>query len=269
LLNKNGIRIGNYRLENDEGGGDNNVLGLFTDSKGNIWAGTAGCGLFRYNQLKDRFDQILFNHQSNILDASSFVTSLLEDADGNYWIGTLNGLVLLNTTKGGDFECIDIPYSNEKGSISSNKIYVIFEDSHQRLWFGTSDNGLNLLNRQDNTFTIFQKKHGLPSNSIMGILEDDEGYLWITTHKGVSKFNPDSVSFTNYTREDGLNSNEFYLHSCLRTKKGQFYLGGENGFNVFYPKNIKKNSFIPPVYLTNLKISNVTSRRFGNAVDSL
>ncbi len=257
LLNKNGICIRNYKLENDQGGGDNNVLTLFSDSKGHIWAGTAGCGLFRYNVEINRFEQILCSNRAAILNSSLFVTSVLEDSDGNFWIGTLNRLINLKITKTGDFVCLDMPYSNKKGSISSNKINFIFEDSQGRLWFGTMDNGLNLFNRHDSTFTVFQKKHGLPSNTIQGILEDDGGYLWVTTNKGVSRFNPDSVNFINFTREDGLNSNEFYPRACLRTREGQLYLGGENGFNVFYPEDIKKNALVPPVYFTNFKIDNV------------
>ncbi len=259
-LSKNGVKIETYNIESEHGGGNNNMLCLYEDSKGNIWAGTAGSGLFKYNAVTNKFDQVNCSSQSGILTESAYVSSMLEDSEGSFWVGTLYGMVILKRGPDQKFSCINFSRVDNSPTLSSNAIEVIFEDREKRLWFGTTDNGLNLFNRKDSTFTIFQKKDGLPSNSIRGILEDDGGFLWIMTNKGVTRFNYDSASFINYDREDGLNSNEFYVRSCLRTKKGEFYLGGENGFNVFYPENIKNNHFIPPVYLTNLKITNITAQ---------
>jgi ligand-binding sensor domain-containing protein/signal transduction histidine kinase/DNA-binding response OmpR family regulator len=258
-LNKNGVKIENYNIESEQGGGNNNILSLYEDSKGNIWAGTAGSGLFKYITATNTFDQVSCSSQSGILTKAAYVTAMLEDSEGSFWIGTLYGMVILKRSPARKFSCINFSRADNSPTLSSNAIEVIFEDRKKRLWFGTTDNGLNLFNKQDSTFIVFQKKDGLPGNSILGILEDDAGFLWIMTNKGVSRFNYDSLDFTNYTREDGLNSNEFYVGSCLRTKKGEFFIGGENGFNVFYPKNIKNNNFIPPVYLSNLKINNITA----------
>ena len=259
-FSKNEVKIENYNIKSEHGGGNNNILCLYEDSKGNIWAGTAGSGLFKYNTATNKFDQVNCSDQSDILTESAYVSSMLEDYKGSFWVGTLYGMVILKSSPDQKYSCINFSRAGNSPTLSSNAIAIIFEDREERLWFGTTDNGLNLFNRKDSTFTVFQKKDGLPSNSIRGILEDDAGFLWIMTNKGVARFNFDSASFTNYDREDGLNSNEFYVRSCLRTKKGEFYLGGENGFNVFYPKSIKNNHFIPPVYLTNLKIHNITAK---------
>jgi signal transduction histidine kinase/ligand-binding sensor domain-containing protein/DNA-binding response OmpR family regulator len=258
-LNKDGKTFRNYKLENEEGGGNNNIIYLSADSKGNIWAGTSGSGLFRYNKKEDRFIQLVSDNHTNILTPASYVTSFLEDMEGTYWIGTLNGLVRINVTNG-KYLCKDIPHSTLRNTISSKMIEVIFEDSRGRLWLGTSDNGLNLFNKQDETAITFRKTDGLPGNSIRGILEDNDGGLWVATNRGLCHFNYDSLSFTSYTKEDGLNSNELFSRSCLRTRDGKFYFGGENGFNAFYPKDITKNNFIPPVYLSNLKINNATAK---------
>ncbi len=252
----NGIKIKNYKVECEDGGGNNNVFEMYEDSDGNIWVGTAGSGLYQYSAINDTFNQIICENQSGILTRDTYVTAMLEDSKRCFWVGTLYGMVILKRNPDQKYTCINLSQIDYP-SLSSNMINVIFEDSKKQLWFGTGDNGLNLFNRQDSTFTVFQNKDGLPSNSIRGILEDDNRFLWIMTNKGLSKFNYDSLSFRNYTSEDGLNSNEFYRRSCLRAKNGEFYLGGENGFNVFYPQNIKKNTFIPPVCLTNLKINNI------------
>ncbi|MFC2138868.1 two-component regulator propeller domain-containing protein, partial [Bacteroidota bacterium] len=255
-FNKDGVRIKNYKIENELGAGNNNIFCIYEDLKGNIWAGTAGSGLFQYLPLKDEFDIVTCKNPTVILDEGAYVTTMFEDSEGTFWIGTLYGLVILKNSTDQQFICNNFSRNNYS-SLSSNNIAFLFEDKKNRFWVGTGDNGLNLYNNLDSTFIVFQEKDGLASNSIKGILEDNEGYLWVTTNKGITKFNYDSLSFNSYNRDDGLNSNEFYAGSCLRTRNGEFYLGGENGFNVFYPEKISNNDFIPPVYLSNFKINNI------------
>ncbi len=257
-LNKYGEKIKNYKIESESGGGNNCVFSLYEDSEGGIWVCTAGSGLFKYDQESDVFKQVSYSQQSTILNELAYIPVILQDHKGYFWIGTLNGIAVLKKSGNSNLTCYGFSRESNAPSLSSNSIVVIFEDSKNRLWFGTQDNGLNLFNEHDLTFTCIQKKHGLPGNCIRGILEDDEGFLWIMTESGLCRFDYETLSFTNYTREDGLNSNEFYRRSYLKSKNGEFYLGGENGFNVFNPMEIKSNPYIPELYLTNLKINNVS-----------
>ncbi|MBN2519165.1 MAG: response regulator [Bacteroidales bacterium] len=256
LLTLTGERLKNYKVEITQGGGNNNIFNIYEDPDGNIWVGTAGSGLFIYSPESDKFNSYNYQNSSTILNSSAYVTSILKDSEGSLWIGTLYGLVLIKNINNKKSQ-IDFSRNINTPGLSSNMIICIYEDNKNRIWIGTGDNGLNLFNRKDSSFLAIQAKDGLPGNTIRGILEDDKGYLWIITNKGLLKFNYDSLSFTNYTTEDGLNSNELYTRAILKTKKGEFYIGGENGFNTFFPENIKKNNVIPQVFLTNLKINNV------------
>ena len=255
-LNKNGIKIRNYRLINSAGVENNNVFTLYEDSQGNIWAGTAGNGLFLYDRKTDEFYSFICVNNQELISNISYVTALLSDNAHNFWVGTIYGLIVVKKNKNQPVQCYNFLHTNEPSSLSSNVVECLFEDSKGRIWIGTSDKGLNLFNKQDSSFTVIQKKDGLASNNIKGILEDDEGFLWISTSKGICRFNYEKNSFRNYTKEDGLNSNEFNVRSCLRTKNGEFYFGSENGFNIFYPGRIRENNSIPAVYITELRINN-------------
>ena len=88
-------------------------------------------------------------------------------------------------------------------------------------------------------------------------VEDDHGNLWLSTNYGLSKFNPLTGTFRNYDAEDGLQSNEFDLHSsCRKSKTGELIFGGTNGFNIFYPDSIKDNPHIPPIVITDFYLFN-------------
>ena len=86
-------------------------------------------------------------------------------------------------------------------------------------------------------------------------MEDDHGYLWLSTNKGLIKADPEQGFLNRYTTIDGLQGNEFYYSSGLKDSQGYMYFGGPNGFNRFHPDSLINNPHIPPVVITNFKIN--------------
>lgn len=115
---------------------------------------------------------------------------------------------------------------------------------------------MDKFNKIDETFTHYNTKHGLINNVIYGILEDDSGNLWLSSNKGLSKFNPKKGTIRNYTTGDGLQSDQFGGNAYFEDSKGRMYFGGINGFNMFYPDSIKDNPFVPPIVITDFQIFN-------------
>ncbi|RYG10308.1 MAG: response regulator, partial [Chitinophagaceae bacterium] len=91
---------------------------------------------------------------------------------------------------------------------------------------------------------------------IKGITEDSKGNFWISTANGLTKFNPKSFDFKKYNTGDGLQGLEFEANAYLKTKNGEMFFGGVNGFNHFHPDDIATNRFVPPVYITEFQIFN-------------
>ncbi len=89
---------------------------------------------------------------------------------------------------------------------------------------------------------------------INGILEDKNGHLWVSTNKGLSKFDPVNETFKNFDAQDGLQSNVFGLNANCMLKSGQLAFGGINGFNIFDPSDITSNAYIPDIVITDFNI---------------
>jgi len=134
--------------------------------------------------------------------------------------------------------------------LSNDYIFSIDEDSSGVVWIGTWGGGLNRFDRPSGTFKHYTEKDGLSNNSVYGMLEDDDGNLWLSTNYGLSKFNPKTETFKNYSREDGLQNNEFNGGSFFKSKSGEMFFGGIDGLNSFYPEEIKDNPYIPAVVVT-------------------
>lgn len=131
---------------------------------------------------------------------------------------------------------------------------VLFTDSRQRLWAGQT--GLYLFNDTTRKFSLYTAKGGLSEEFVKGMEEDEKGNFWIATSNGLTQFNPQNFLYKKYNTADGLQGAEFEANAYYKTKKGQLYFGGVNGFNAFYPKDIERNTFVPPVYVTDFLISN-------------
>jgi PAS domain S-box-containing protein len=96
----------------------------------------------------------------------------------------------------------------------------------------------------------------LPSAIIWQILEDDNGNLWLSTTKGLSRFDPRTVSIKTYGYADGLQGDQFNLGAACKTRSGELIFGGGNGFNRFDPNALMGSLDAPPVVITDFQLFN-------------
>lgn len=239
---------------------DDDVRDLVEDQEGNIWVATYREGLNKFNPETRRFFQYRYDPENeNSLSSNSIVVLHLAK-DERYgsdilWVGSDDhGLNRLNTKTGKITRYQHDP--KDRNSLSYDSIISLYEDASGFLWIGTG-NGLNKFNPKLETFTRYQEKDGLPNNTINGILEDDQGNLWISTNKGLSWYDVKNDTFRNFDVSDGLQNNQFNpLGAYVKSQTGELLFGGINGFNMFYPDQIKINDHIPPVVLTDFQIFN-------------
>jgi len=129
------------------------------------------------------------------------VYCLLQDRYGRIWVGTDNGLVMM------DGENLYV-YTTRQG-LSNNFINRLLEDDGGRVWIGTSGGGVNVYDPGRNGFQHFTESQGLSNNYVSSLLEDDEGRVWIgTSGGGVNVYDPERNGFLAYTTSQGLNNND-------------------------------------------------------------
>lgn len=226
---------------------------IYEDRFNNVWIGTEW-GLNRYDRETQKFEHFIAIPEDSTTLSSSVIRDITEDMRGNLWIATEKGANRYNYQTG-EFKRF-ISNTEDSASLSENTVFCIYPASNGDLWFGTSGGGLNKFDYENETFFCYTEKHGLPNSIIYGILEDDAGNLWISTNGGISKFNPAGETFYNYDKYDGLQSNQFLQGAYYKNEQGYMFFGGVNGFNMFHPDSIEKNSIPPEVVITGFKIMN-------------
>jgi signal transduction histidine kinase/ligand-binding sensor domain-containing protein/DNA-binding response OmpR family regulator len=236
----------------------NNIFTMCEDSDGHFWVGVFYGGLNLFDPETGSFKHYNYHpHKPNSLSSNQII-KIFEDSQKNIWIGTDGaGLDLLRWNGKDDVSFTHYRYECSKGGrLSSNVINAIVEDKDKNLWIGTGQ-GLNKINYQKKTFRVYRKENGLPDNVINGVIQDKGGFLWLSTNQGLSKLDPVTGKVKNYNTTDGLQSQEFIRGSYLKSRTGELFFGGVNGFNSFFPGNIKDKFFKSPLYLTEFRIRNV------------
>lgn len=224
---------------------------LYTDKSGDVWVGTME-GLNFYNRLA--------NHFERIGKTDAMVIDIDEDWEGRLWVSTEGGGLWQYNPTAKKFR----QYRHKDGddySLPDDQVNNVMVDESGRLWIGTQ-NGLCHYDTEHDRFEHIRLE--VPSRNVMGIIEDN-GALWLSTERGIVRYEPGADTGTDnmqrpqtqrFTRHDGLVSEQFQPGAGLKASDGRIYFGSTNGFNTFYPYQIKVNSVMPPVYITSLSIMN-------------
>jgi signal transduction histidine kinase/ligand-binding sensor domain-containing protein len=248
----------------DPGDVKRDVINSITeDRQGFIWLGTLGRGLSKYDPVTGEFIYYLqsWNPETGarIVDTitDNFILDVMEDTSGRLWVGTQDGLNLVDRETGDWLLFMQDP--SNPNSLSHNWITTLYQDPSGVLWIGTQGGGLNRLDLTQvlstdpasYIFTHYQEQDGLVNDVVVDILDDHNGMLWIATANGLSRFDHQTKTFKNFGANDGLPVNEF--STGVKSDSGELFFGGINGFISFNPDQLMDNPYIPPVVLTSLQ----------------
>ncbi|OQX79874.1 MAG: hypothetical protein B6D64_04110 [Bacteroidetes bacterium 4484_276] len=199
-------------------------------------------GLGVFNSTMQKLTAFYFHDPENTSSINKGeVKSILITPENKIWIGTTGGGISEFDFENGLFTRAE--NDNIEGSVSSGKVLSLFSGSDKTLWAGT-DRGLHRFN-DDGPVTTFTTVQGLPNDIIYGILGDKNGCLYLSTNNGLSYFNPQEISFVNFTVKDGLPNNEFNTAAFHQGTSGRFYFGGVSGMISFLPEQL--NVPLPPL----------------------
>lgn len=128
-----------------------------------------------------------------------------------------------------------------------------------QLWIGSRGEGLILLDEKKGITKIFTEEDGLPNNTIYCIVADQSGVLWLSTNRGICRFNPTNFSSSYYVKADGLAGNEFNRYHKFSFPDGRIAMGGLDGFSVFTPSSFsdRQEPMSVPVGITGIDINNI------------
>ena len=227
---------------------NNFVFSLHFLSRDSILVGTIA-GIELLNKKTEQFSRF---REDELNDC--FAYDIFTAADGKIWICTYNkGIFVLDKTKRGLMLHFQ---AGDKSGLPSNSIISHYVDSKKNVWIGTRGSGLCRFDNKTQKFIPCNNKKMRLNNVIYGILEDDNGMLWISSNKGISRLNFSDSTSTHFNFNHGISGNQYNYKSYFRDNNGVMYFGSVTGLTKFHPAMIFTPTEKPTVYFTNLKIFN-------------
>jgi len=251
----------------------NSVFALLQDSRGLLWVGSYFKGLQRWAPEAEGYKKVRIGHEKAPSLPSQIIRSLAEDAGGNIWVGTADGLAMIPAEQAVLAEPKIRIFRNKLGdeqSLINDYILPILVSKNGTVWVGTYGGGISrylpATEGGPARFKNYGEAEGLINGVIKSIIEDHNGMLWISSNHGLSRFDPRSELFENFNVSDGLQSDEFgELAACIQSD-GSIIFGGVNGLTAFYPDAIKLNVSPARPVITGISILN-TPIEVGESYD--
>ncbi len=265
--------------------GSNLVKFVYRDWQGQIWAGTHGGGLNLFDPAKKKFKKFLFR-DDDALSLNEEILSVYEDSKARLWVGTNVGTKLFNKILQG-LDVIDNEFTRKAPfnftathfleddknrlwvsttdglyvlegenfwKVSRDIVNCILQNKRSQIWIGIQQGGLARFDEKKKSLEYYNQSDKISNRNILGILEDDQQNLWLSSDKGLLKYNPEQEQLQVYTASDGLAGNAFNYNSFFKDHKGEFFFGGFNGITHFFPEKIQSNQKAAGIYLTGLKL---------------
>jgi signal transduction histidine kinase/ligand-binding sensor domain-containing protein/DNA-binding response OmpR family regulator len=225
----------------------NDVRSIHESSQGDLYIGMNRAGVARYNNKTDLFTPLPI---SNMYDVRSMASQ-----PGSLWLGTYSfGLVKMDLNSE-QISGMDDLISYE-GNLPFQTVYALYFETPDILWIGTANTGLCRLEIATGDLTIFSEKNGLANNKVHTILPDGLGNLWLSTNKGISRFDLHEELFYNYDWHSGVQGQEFHNGSGLVASSGDLYFGGIDGLNYFEPGYFLSAGRTPNLQFTGFSVMN-------------
>ena len=219
---------------------NNWIMTVAEDQQGNLWMGTWGAGLHRFNRKSESFQ----TYTHNTLDPTSLsgdkIWTLFEDASGVMWAGTSgHGLSKFCPSDMAFRHLFHDPTT--QNSLSHNQVFALLEDHNRDLWIGTNG-GLDKYQPGRGTIDHFEHDptdtNSLSHNHVWAIAQEPSGILWVGTGGGgLNYFDPREARFTHYRAdpEDPKSLSNDYVYCLSLDDRGNLWAGTDQGLNRWDP----------------------------------
>ena len=221
---------------------------------GSYWIATPNRGALEWLPNLDSIKVYEPKNGSGLL--SPYIFHLLEDQQGQLWVGTANGGLCYRALGQDTFTCFT-QVEGDASSLSNNLVLSVYEDQGGQIWASTAG-GLNRW-LGEGRFERFTTANGLPSDIVYGMLEaPNSNDYWLSTNNGLVRMRRQDKTwdFQVFQAADGLQANEFNQYAFFRTQRGLLCFGGPAGLTYFDPNEVGAYGYTAPVALTDFQLFN-------------
>lgn len=207
------------------------MVSLAEGHRGGIWAASYS-GLFYKAPAANSFERM-----DQRLETSAYCMSV-EAFDTEVIVTHSYGVDRVEVKENGELELRKLRFkpgdaSGLPFSICSSALPV-----SEGLFAGMYDRGVAFANEEMKVVQTLNEKSGLAGHVIESLIKDARGRIWISTNQGLSCYQPETKTVTNFTAASGLRNQEFAMHASMQDVRGWLYFGTVDGLLYFHPDSL-------------------------------
>jgi diguanylate cyclase (GGDEF)-like protein len=233
------------------------VRDMVDDGQGGFWvACDSGGGMNHFDPRTGKAKRYGMGQGPHALQ-NAHLMRMVKDGYGTLWIATQLGLHRFNPAT----EEFRVYKPGGPHAPSDAFINTVVLTSSDVLWIGTRSGGLNRTeippwDGPEPRFSVYGKAEGLPAESVLGILADGKGDLWLATPRAIGRFDTHTLKGSAFTFQRELRRAEFIWNAAYLGQQGEMFFGSNDGLTVFHPDDIVPNPVAPALAFTGFQVRN-------------
>jgi ligand-binding sensor domain-containing protein/signal transduction histidine kinase len=211
------------------------ITSIVEDKDGYLWIGTRQGGLNQFDPRTEKFTHYLHNDSDSSSLMNNHVNVLYVDRDNTLWVGTQNGLEMLERSTGTFKHYAYYPFAKE--DTPGKNITAIYQDTQGHYWVGTTSSGLNRFTPENGILVSYQSDSENPKSisysHVTSIVEDKSGALWVGTRNGLNRFDPSKSQFDQFLHVDNDASSivDNMINTLYMDSTGNLWVGTSRGLD--------------------------------------
>ena len=261
---QSGIYVDKQNLRHDKNKPESLTSGkisdIVSDAQGRIWISffDGGVDLAESDGKGGYTFRHLFTGKHSVLHPRQ----LLVDHGGYIWLTSDVGLFVFQPEK-----LMKDPSAYQRLHVNteapeSDEIHCIYEDSRHGVVVGTVGSGVAVFDNRNpghaKLFQTFSTENGLPHNNIQQIIEDDKGYIWVGTDRGIGRYDVKENRTISLLPASTPLGNMFIENAVCRLDDGRLAFGTRQGIVVVDPLSVSINKPLFKLRITNFEINGVS-----------
>ena len=241
---------------------------MTSDGKGTLYICSFGNGLYIYNTLTGDVQTKSMNQPDGKLGRlwNDWIKALCIDRKGRLWIGTSDGLSVMDT-RNGNFRVM-----GWEQQLDNTPCHSLCELANGDMLIGTSGAGLLIYRMKSGKLERYPHTDELVNKSIHGIVVDGSGDIWMSSGMGIWQYDSRGQRLIGHLRGNGLSTREYILGAMLQEPGGRIVVGTNDGMTAFMPadvtgERIKMGDVFISGFLLNGKAVNPRTDRFDIPYD--
>lgn len=257
----------------------NGIYDICQDDKNRVWIGCYDGGLNLVAKNKD--GGLYFINSNNDLkgypESEALKVRCLENGpDNTLLVGTTDGLLTFSTdfTSPDKIKFFQNRFQKGTHSLSGNDIMDVYRTKRNDIYILSATRGVNKLLSNNILsdsleFKYLFQEDGLLSNLVLSVIEDEKGNLWFAMENGLSVYEPKDGRFTNYHSSVFRDKMRFSEAQPVMLPGHHLLFGTDKGFLEIAPDKVKRNSYVPPIVFTTVRVQGKALNEDFNNQDAI